>query len=442
MTEKAKEVEEKPHHALEINDVIYKIIDFLDLNDLNAFSLTCKRIRALCGYHFERKYFTKYLKIKETKTGIQLVNHGKYINYFTEYIQNVILCGRYMVCFKKLLAPDDLCANLLTYLKWNCSENLKEIQFEYIHFVNDFGAFIQEHLQNVEIVSFVSCKIDGNIYECFLKYCPKLKVLNYSEYFINELWLTGDCPALDTFYLNFQNESDRWNRFMQQNNNVIRMQTVFLKGDAIRPLCKSLVERALNLKKLCLTINRDIDLRLVDHELMQLCDRDSFEHLEIMVEPCRLHKFENIEKFTKLKKLTTFFFDFAVIEDGFLTVLSKFTHLKRLDLVCTRTNGEKQFNTFRAKQYHFENLEELFIGYYSNDTQIEEIISLFLRNSMKLKTVTILHPSVNNFPRDIDQTKIFPYLKNSLVESVKVLSDIERHEFFRKNPFYQFSHSD
>lgn len=202
------------HPAFKINEILIKIVDSLDLNDLCSFSRTCKQNWNISKFHFERKYYMKYLLItQQSDETIKLLNDEPSARHFMKHFQNIIVRGRRFG------------SNFGAFRNFerNCYQNLREIRLEYIHFNSAYALSIQNNLKSVETVAFTSCQIDGHIYNNFLALCPEIRHLVFERTEIrcdnaNNVWLTGDCPKLESFHLKIRRKTDclNWNKFFEQ----------------------------------------------------------------------------------------------------------------------------------------------------------------------------------------------------------------------------------
>lgn len=451
------------HRALGTNEIVCAILDYLPLDDVCSFSETCCRMRTLCEDYFERRYFMKYLIIQQTAQNIILSPDQKYVSCFTQNIQNVIIRGR-------LSAEENL--NLISKASSQISKHLKEIRFEYMRFGCEHSAIIRDHMEHIETIVFNSCEIIGNIYEILLKYCPKVKCISFARTNMgsdeNNIWLDGDCPMLDTFHVEIRRKTDviYWNRFFYQNPNVIRMKTVCLQGDhpIMRSMCRTVIQRGKQLKRLSLAFSEDFDYSAINEEFRDLDNKSTFEQLEMEFPGVHTEHFKrNVEKFTILKEFTCLNFDFIVMDIAFIRTLSLLPNIKKMFLVGFRTNNY----VGHFKENFPNNLEKLYIGHNPEQTPIGLVISWFMRNSPKLKTVIFysyagnyvwhglkkclnqyeesrskLKAKVNIYihvhPKNYDPA-LHSTLRTNFV-SIKVFPDANQYNFLAKNPLIQMTH--
>lgn len=443
------------HPALKINEILFKIVDSLDLNDLCSFSRTCKQNWAISKNHFERKYFMKYLLIiQQTNETIKLLNKEPYTHHFMKHIQNIILRG---TRFGSNL-------RVFWYIGQNCYQHLKEIRLEYIHFNGGQALCIQTHLKSVETVAFTSCQIDGNIYNNILVLCPEIRhlVIARTEIRCNDanVWLTGDCPRLESFHLKIRRKTDcvYWNRFFEQNPNVARLSTILLDGEhsVMRQMCRQIASRADKLKRLCLSMGEDLELNAIEEELNDLNNKESFEQLEIEFAGSDVASLmQNDRRFSKLKKFKGIFLNAIDVRTGLFPSIDKIASVKTLNWACVglNVNIQKPVN----------NLENILFG--SSLASVHKTIQFFLYKLPKLKMIVVYRYLETDVIIELDEhlkwcskmqfggdrpvdvfvchrspgdVKLLPAPDNNKrLFKLKIFTDKQKYNFFRENPFIQ-----
>ena len=152
-------------HMFKLNvDCFELLFDLFSLKDLLAFRLTCKRMKQVVDYYLKLNY-PKLLWLE-----LDYMNFQRFLRSDLYYFDGV----------KHL----DLCVDeLLTDSK------LKNLQL------------ILDRFESIRL----SCKIEGDFYEKFLKYCDRLKYLSIKASSSNQLvgngnqWLLRDYPNLEHF---------------------------------------------------------------------------------------------------------------------------------------------------------------------------------------------------------------------------------------------------
>lgn len=140
------------------------VFDLLSLRDILAMSETCKRMRQMAGF-----YFREYLPDIKCRF---IANRGVFIGYptsilrtdFSGYITKLMVYDY----LEQFLFAEQYCSLKSLVL---CSFDLNDTQIDYIKNV----------LENIENVDLKQCIIYGDLYETFLKYCPKLKRLRLHD---------------------------------------------------------------------------------------------------------------------------------------------------------------------------------------------------------------------------------------------------------------------
>lgn len=455
------------HPALKINEILHKIVDSLDVNDLCSFSRTCKQNWAISKNHFERKYFMKYLIItQQPDEKIKILNEEPYTRHFMQHIQNIIL--RANVRFGSNLRA-------FRYFGQNCYKHLREIRFEYIHFNGDQDQLepIQEHLKSVETVVFTSCHINGNIYSNFLVLCPKIRHLVFARTEIHcndaNAWLmTGDCLRLESFHLKIRRKTDcvYWNRFFEQNPNVARLTTILLEGDhpVMRQMCRQIASRADKLKRLCLSVSEDFELDAIEGELKDLNDKASFEQLEMEFDGSHItNLMQNDRLFSTLNKFKGIYLDTVAVRTGLFPSIDKIASIKTLNWEYIKLNVNVEYELVWRIEKPVENLENILFG--SSQAPIDETIRFFLCKSPKLKRIVVYGYLATDVILGLDEhlkwcsemqfggerlvdifvchrrpgyVKLSPATNNNKrLFKLNIFTDEQRYNFFRENPFIQ-----
>lgn len=79
----------------ENDDCIYKILEWLPLNDVCFCSQACKRLQALCENHFRRKYpnlANQEFRVNVLRNAnLYVYSWANYVKYFRNFIKNIII---------------------------------------------------------------------------------------------------------------------------------------------------------------------------------------------------------------------------------------------------------------------------------------------------------------------------------------------------------------
>lgn len=451
--------------ALQINEILLKITDSLSLDDLCSFSRSSIQNWAVSKKQFERKYFMKFLKINQNADGkITVLENERYIRYFMKHIQNIIVSN-------SRFGPNE---KVFRYFSQNFSQNLREIRFEFIHIHEDKPAAIQQNLKNVEIITFESCRIDGNIYKNFLTFCPNIRHLVFRRTALSDdessIWLTGECPKLESIQIKIRRKTDSvfWNQFFEQNPNVPRLETILLEGDhpVMRQMCRQIALRADKLKSLCLSVSADFELNAIEEELSDINEKESLQKIEMEFDGSTVSTLtQNIPRFSKLNKLKGLYFDSVHVRTGLFPSIDRLANVKTLNWehVLTRRYNIELEMVWRIET-PVNNLENIFFR-SSEMLFAEEPVRFFLCKLPKLKTIVIyrymekaeieilkeelktcrIWRDSNLGPVDVfvchrnpDELKLVPAANDSENKmKLKVFTDEQRYNFFKENPFIQ-----
>lgn len=203
-----------------IDDCIQTVFRWLTLDDLSSVSSTCEKLNELAGEFFQRKYPENEMGFRLQKTGFEKETDEKYKKHLFKYVRNAKVAAHLSKS-----AP----INSFNFLKLNCCESLKEIQFYWIIFDPNlpYGEIIQNELLNLESIAFISCSINDLIKE-FLKYCLNLRHLTVKDGFaplhkhFDENWTKTAIPGLEslTYYIDHERYRNNLLQFMQLNQQL------------------------------------------------------------------------------------------------------------------------------------------------------------------------------------------------------------------------------
>lgn len=174
------------------DDCIELVCARLQLDDLCSFSLTCKRVHKVANRHFYRQYKSHHMEIVNTLAGPQ---HRKteelYVKCFKSNIRNIRITSDYV---------NLSLTSLLTFIRINCCEHLRSLEFNTIDLRRIDGSCIRGQLANLETVSFVNCW-QFDIHKGFLRHCGRLKHLVVKQEMETETncgWMLHVYPNLET----------------------------------------------------------------------------------------------------------------------------------------------------------------------------------------------------------------------------------------------------
>ncbi len=273
------------------NDCIYKIFEWLDLDDICSISDTCKQLKMLSSDYFQRKYHDKLvrgMRIVAVDGKIQLQPNEKYVWSFSR-------------CFDKVIANVDtrLTRNLgvskhdlPVFIRENCNDYLSSIQFESMFLYHSIGESITNVLENVGTVVFTGCDLEGT-YHQILKHCPNLKYLIVEENYGHKIeqLLLETYPKLEQFICRYYGRvlmKKNLKIFLRQHPKLKRLTWCFHArireatfSDKTLECIEMIVKNGKNLEELFLSFDGTYNLESICDKLTVLCDRKHFKRLEL-----------------------------------------------------------------------------------------------------------------------------------------------------------------
>lgn len=141
---------------------LFKIFDFLSLTELLALAQSCKQLNGISAAYFLNNYSSSAVCI-DNGIFCQL-NGSKYgppLNAFSKYLKTITI--------KSL--------NQINYIKTDCVGSLSELIFVDVMLTSASIKCIKQCLSGIQTVKLIDCKLHGDFYEKFLKYCHHLKSL-------------------------------------------------------------------------------------------------------------------------------------------------------------------------------------------------------------------------------------------------------------------------
>lgn len=207
------------------DDCLRAIMDKLPLDDLCMMSKTCVRLQELCIDHFQRRHKNKVLVIEQIQdVGVWRVKpkDEKYIDCFSDHIQNVILGKQ---CANKLALRQ-----LNTFYASDENPTLKEVRFENWNTGprKNHGSGMSAMFKEVVSATFSNAAIRGDLNDYILKYMPKLKELTLLKKFTEPAngssdWMNRTYPQLNRFAWHLDKREvpiDRIKAFFIRNPNI------------------------------------------------------------------------------------------------------------------------------------------------------------------------------------------------------------------------------
>lgn len=203
-----------------VDDCIETVFGWLTLDDLSSVSSTCKKLNGLAGELFQRNYKENEMGFRLRNVGFEKEINEKYKEHLFKYVRNVKVAGH---------LSESVPINSFHYLKLNCFENLKEIQFYWMIFDPNvpYGELLQNELMNLESIAFISCSMNDLI-QTFLKFCLNLKHITIKDGFaplhkhFDEKWSKVTIRGLEslTYYIDHEKYRDNLMQFIQLNQQL------------------------------------------------------------------------------------------------------------------------------------------------------------------------------------------------------------------------------
>lgn len=144
-------------------DCFHELFDYLTVDEVIAVGGTCKWLQQVCGAFIERNFVAKRKMCQNAD--IYMGWMPREISTFSEYLQKVSIC---------------LNSKALDFIGSNCSKLLKDVRLAQLHLNHCNVQHIQHILNEIEVMGLDQCTFDGEFYECFLKFCPKIRSLSIS----------------------------------------------------------------------------------------------------------------------------------------------------------------------------------------------------------------------------------------------------------------------
>lgn len=177
-------------------DAIFK---YLSLKDLHSLGQTCKAMQIIAGQYFQKNI--PHDPVYLNSDGIYVFDQSSQykqtkISGFTEFIDKIVVFFGFSLDFMKLHLTD--------------FKSLKKIEFKYYQLTKDVAACMEPILPQIEVISMFYSTVIGDFYDIFLKYCPNIKKILFTDCFRNEdqtlrpdgsCWLQQKYTLLEEFSL-------------------------------------------------------------------------------------------------------------------------------------------------------------------------------------------------------------------------------------------------
>lgn len=189
-------------------DCCDEIFEFLSMNELNELSRTCKTMQKVVGEHIQRNYKIVYEIIhEEASWSNEPSEMGNY-----QYIE-------VLKAIRNNKPLEHICSHSSKFT------SLKELTLLSVD-LND--PYVLKVLPNIEILKLIDCELDGDLYQFFLQFCPKLKEIRIDDddqLIVNEFqnrWLDKSYPFLEKFGLILPDgfEINKLRSFLERNSTI------------------------------------------------------------------------------------------------------------------------------------------------------------------------------------------------------------------------------
>lgn len=229
-----------------------KLLDWLSMEDVIAFSKTCKAFELVVGKYFQKKYRMPSASIDD---GFLTIDFNP-IN-FNRHVQSIF------------------CSGPLNEQLFSSCRSLKCMYLSGVTFTESCVEHIRMVLSKVERIMLNGC--DGDLYEDFLKFCVNLKCLHAYDVDIKNL-LSRQYPSLKSIEIRNCGALERYklNEFFKLNPNV---RNLTIDSNFLRENLYDMLDREIQVDDLILA-NSNIDKLELD-ALNILHQRGFYKRLHI-----------------------------------------------------------------------------------------------------------------------------------------------------------------
>lgn len=199
------------------------LLSWVEINAIAAIAATCKNLKCIAGQYCNRKFSASVFELDD---GFRLSQFSHKIGILKETIQNIRIYGVSEVAWDLISSCTNLKHITIYYMR---PARLKKMTIAH-------GEKIKTILKKIESINLVMAIIKGDLHDCILRHCEKLKQLELivpsKEFFKDtqlELhWLTRHYPTLENFRLRFENEEDyqaipQLKSFFENNSQIKRL---------------------------------------------------------------------------------------------------------------------------------------------------------------------------------------------------------------------------
>lgn len=354
------------------SDCLFKIIDYLSLEDVYAFSKTCHHLQQVAGGYFQCNY--PAATIIGLDDGILVQGSYSKMNGFSAFIQNISIRGHVNgVDFGDAIKK-------FQFIAANCGESLKKMELINVSLHYDGIMCITKILSQIETLTMNETLLFAFHWEYFLKYCVNLHRLSVVlSTNCEHLWLLHRYPKLEHLELTttkYGFSIDELRSFFDQNPNITSFSTT-----ATYFSCNRIALKNAKLNELTIQIEDSykINLKLLANILNEFYQRSIYKRLYLHILPKKEKKTDKknemigfIQSLNALEMLSISNYDCKI-------VLPPLINLKELNVF----NGSR-INNLKDLATQLMNLECIqFYMATSND------ILPFIQKSQKLNKIKV-----------------------------------------------------
>lgn len=418
-------------------ECFYKIFDWLSLEDVHSFGVTCKRFQKIAGLYFQQTY--RSTELRGAFDGIYAcsdVSCNGQVSGFNQWIEHVSIYGN-------RIADEEI--DTFRYIKSNCNESLKKIQLLDVAITKQTVKMIRKNLKKLEVLEIDSCTMNGKLHRDLLKYCPNLKSLSVRRYGGNIKWLKKVYPKLEhleIYQIGFK--VDQLKKFFERNHSV---RSFSVDANCLWQNEESIVGANVELDDLIVDIyGWEFRIESINSLLNRLHERGFYKRLHLYAPYTDQPTTEQI---TCLPGLVKIYLSNYIAYAIFLPQLN---HLKELSFRSCPEFFETEilaskFDSLERVFFEQANLDDI-IPFVHRLAKLEKINVDHFKNETKLNTILDLKAMNDEREKLFDAQKVTIFVEEKVYLDTKwALTDInlslielKRSESFEWNHHFEYSH--
>lgn len=363
-----------------------EIFDWLSLEDVHAFGVTCKKFQRIAGKYFQRTYVST--ELRGTFDGVYAcsdVSCNGQLSGFNQHIDHISIYGN-------RIADEEI--DIFRYIKSNCNESLKKIQFLDVAITKRSIKMIRKNLKKIEVLEIESCTINGNLYRDLLKYCSNLKSLSIRRFGGNIKWLKKVYPkliAIEIYQIGFK--IDQLKKFFERNVNI---RSFSIDANCLWQNEESILAANVGLEDLIVDIyGWEFRIESISSLLSRLYERGFYRRLHLYAPYTDQPTTEQIAGLRGLTKLyLSNYIAYAIFlpemnnlkelsfrscPEFFETEISKFESLERVFFEQANIDDILPFI------HHLSKLQKINVDHFKNETKMNFILDLKSMNDERAK---------------------------------------------------------